>query len=163
MAKQALYALSEGENVIFELNIDDFKKPETPGLMGKLIDMLEASPLYQLIFGAYKAEGVFVFTNARCFICVKRTRRGFVGFTKDESRDYITFPRKAITEWNCYEKAYSHKWWGLCACCCATSRFDISIGLDGKDEPLTFTTHDIKTDEEAQAVIAKIVELSQNA
>ena len=31
MAKQALYALSEGEKVIFELNIDDFAKPEKTG------------------------------------------------------------------------------------------------------------------------------------
>ena len=163
MAKQALYALSEGEKVIFELNIDDFAKPEKTGFFGALIDTLgEFAPLWsqleEAIFGAWKPEGILVFTNARCFISIRKTRRGAFGITKEEKRDYITFPRKAITEWNSYEKDYSRK-----CCCCATSKFVISIGLDGKDEPLTFTTHEIKTDEEAQAVIAKIVELSQNA
>lgn len=167
-AQDPMYVLAPNEELIFELNIDEIslKVKEEAGFIGELLGQITG-----FIRKAIKTvlpccckkpgEGIFVVTNSRCMIVFREKVRGFFGFNKHEVRNFWTFPREAITEWHSYEKLSNTFCW-----CCTQQEFMISMDIDGDDHDLdriSFCSHDITTDEEAQALISTLIELSQKA
>lgn len=152
-----LYTLAPNEEVLFEVNIDYVsvtEAEEEANFLANLLKSLLPSG------GAKTGDGVFVVTNTRLLIVFKNSSRGFMGFYSDESRNFWSIPRRALTEWHSYEKA------AKTVCCCTKQHFLITIGLDdanGLFDELTFGSYDITSDEEAQALIAKLIEVSQKS
>lgn len=155
MAKKALYTLMENEEVIFELNIDQFEmESKNEGLLEKVTDLLGDLPIVSMVLGNNRnAAGVFVVTNMRCFVVTMCAKGLFCNCYED--RNFFMFPRTALNGCNGYEKSRK-------LCC---SGFSISVGITvgASNETLTIVTNDIDTDEQAQAVVAKLATLIQKA
>lgn len=155
MAKKALYTLMEDEEVIFELNIDNFEtESENGGLLGMVTELLGlgAIPIGSMLFKR-KATGVFVVTNMRCFVVTISERGLFCNCCED--RNFFMFPRTALNGCNGYEKSRK--------LCCAGFSISVGITVGASNETLTIVTDDIDTDEQAQAVVAKLATLIQKA
>ncbi len=145
MANKALYSLLENENVIFELNIDNATRDDEAdiaavGFVKKIIGLIP-------IIGSRSTNGVFVVTNMRCLVALQE--KAFCS----EERVFWSFPRQALNGCSGYSKSRK--------CCC--SSFDISIGISVgvTNVALEIETNDIKNDDQAQALVAKLLELSQ--
>lgn len=155
--KDALYVLAPEEELIFELNIDNASLKEDDKDSNGILDLIEN--LLPMLGKPASGEGMFVVTNSRCIVVLRKKTRSFLGFCRSEERLFWTFPRHAITEWHSYEKASR-----TCCWCCTGQGFDITIGLDGKEaNSLTIHSKDITSDEEAQALISLLIELSQKS
>lgn len=151
MAKQPLYTLIENEKVILELNIDNASRSDdaAAAVSGLFKSVIGVIPVIGPMVASKKKVGVFVVTNMRCLIAVQ----GRSGCS--EERAFWSFPRKALNGCGGYDKSK--------ICCC--SSFDISIGITigTTNTQLEIETSDIKNDEQAQALVAKIAELAQQA
>ena len=155
MAKQALYTLMENEEVVFELNIDAFETDEgKDGLLGIVSGLLEDIPIIGMLSNNKKNEGVFVVTNMRCIVATKGENR-FFGCSCVENRNFVMYPRSALNGCNGYEKSRK--------LCCAGFSISIGVTVGCANETLTVGTNDIETDEQAQAVVAKLATLVQKA
>ena len=162
MAKQSLYALMEDEKVVFELNIDSFEMDEERGgLLGGILnllnlqDLLDIIPILNISNSNKKRAGIFVVTNMRCIVATISEYKFLDCCSCCEDREFAMFPLSALNGCNGYEKSRK--------CCC--SGFSISVGLTvgASNETLTIKTNDIHTDEQAQAVVAKLATLVQKA
>lgn len=166
--KTPLYTLAPNEEILFELNIDyvslcgEEKENIISALLGIATGII--TKIVKTIFPCCckkPGEGILVVTNSRCLIVYREKTRYFLGFTGYETRNFWTFPRRAITEWHSYEKSASTFCW-----CCTRQEFLITIGIDDEDgqfDKLTFGSYDITSDEEAQALISKLIEVSQKS
>lgn len=163
-----MYVLAPNEKLIFELNIDEvsLKATESAGIIGELIGQATSfiTNILKTIFPSCcqkPGEGLFVVTNSRCLIVFREKIRGFMGFNKSEIRNFLTFPRDVISEWHSYEKVSNTSCW-----CCTGERFKITMDIYGAEHDLkriSFCSHDITSDEEAQALISTLIELSQKS
>lgn len=152
----SMYTLSPGEEVVFELNIDEVSvsSPNKGGIFG-LISSLRSD---LLPIGQKKGIGVFVVTNTRCMIVMRDKQAQCCNFCKNEEIFFQSFPRWALTENHKYQKVSK-----TCCWCCTKNGFEITIGVKNKywDDEITIFSHDITSDEEAQALISLLIELSQ--
>ena len=157
MAQETLYSLVENEKVIFELNIKDASRDD------KKEAIASAAGFIKSLFAPKDdgTHGVFVVTNMRCFVALQK-KIGLWWFFcfSHEERVFWTFPLKALNGYNGYSSTQNK----LC-CCCKTADFTIDVGMYyGTDKfTLTVNTDDIKNHEQAQAIVAKLVELAQKS
>lgn len=155
MAKEALYTLVENEKVIFELNITNATRDDraAAAVAGLIKSILPGGKK-----GNDDGHGVFVVTNMRCFVALQK-KSGLCCFSEEE-RFFWTFPLKALNGYNGYSSTQSKF-----LCCCKESDFSIDIGMYYGTDKFTLSVHtdDIKNHEEAQAIVAKLVELAQKA
>lgn len=134
------YLLAPGEELLFELNIDN-------PMRSNKISLVSLGNLLKRLFPCSgKAPAVMAVTNQRILV----TNRALCCGSKDK---YMwSFPRKAL---NGNNEFFMKK--GTCSCC---DSYTISIGLSLRsDSDITFETRDITSVEQAQAVLAKFHEL----
>lgn len=151
MAQKPLYTLVENEKVIFELNIDDATRSDdtaaaVAGLFKTVIGLI---PVIGPMVANKKKIGVFVVTNMRCLVAVQGKA------CCQEERAFWSFPRKALNGCSGYDKSKT--------CCCSSFTISIGITVGTTNTQLEIETSDIKNDEQAQALVAKIAELAQQA
>ena len=168
ISKVQLYTLLPGEEVIFELQIDQAQRSGgdvtsfLTNLFLFLLSLIRSTPIVGDIINYIfrdRRGGVFVITNMRCLVCLLTT----TGCTKKEKQRVVwSFPQKSLNESVAYEKSFSRK----CLVCIKT-HFTIEVGLTVGNErdwlKLGINQNNIKTDEEALAIVAKIAEIGQQA
>lgn len=142
-----VYSLAPGEEVIFELNVQN-------PIRGNDTDPAAiAQKIIQKLFPfkcCNKSVAVIVVTNMRILVTSLPTCCG------GKNKFLWTFPRTALNGVNGFELIA-----GKYSCC---DTYTLSIGLSyglAEDDELSFETPDVRTIEQAQAVLAKFHELAQ--
>ena len=140
----ANYVLAPEEQVIFELNIEAPSKGDD-GVVSIAQNLLKTFlPVCQK-----KTAAILVFTNMRILITNRESCCG------DKNKFFWTFPRTALNGDNSFSMIA-----GGCSCC---DTYTFNLGLDLRTTTsISFGTPDVRSVEQAQALIAKIFQLSQN-
>ena len=154
----SVYQLVEGEEVIFELNIEEPSRSDESSPAEAILNIAENIPIIGNLLGSQSgAAGVLVITNMRCFITSYPEEQSCCGFGRSKGF-FWSFPREALNGSNSFE--FSSK----TICCCGCNSVTITLGLSigkGDDFTISFETNDIETREQAEMVLAKFHQLSQ--
>ena len=105
----SIYQLVEGEEVIFELNIEDPSRSDDSNSAGAILNMvsniipLDNIPIIGNLLGSQSgAAGVLVITNMRCFITSYPEEQSCCGFGRSKGF-FWSFPREALNGSNSFE------------------------------------------------------------
>lgn len=154
-----LYVLAPGEEVIFELSIDNSSLTD-PDQKGGILGFIH-SLIPDFLSCRRKGQGVFVVTNTRCIIAMKSgTNSCLCCGQKSEVRRFYSFPRWALTESLRYTKVSQ-----TCCWCCTKEGYTLYIGVDNDewDNEINIFSREITSDVEAQALISALIEISQKS
>ena len=139
------YVLAPGEEVILELNIEaPFRGTNNVVKFGAVLAKLLFSSCAKS-----KAPAVLVVTNMRVLVTNRPECCG------SRNRFFWSYPRTALNGDNSFAMIA-----GCCSCC---DSYTFTIGLKLRTtESISFDTPDVRSVEQAQALIAKLFQLSQN-
>lgn len=152
--------LADGEEVLFELNIEEPTRDDEGDAVAAVLNIFHAITSLFSIFSCCSkksASAVLYITNMRCVVATLPDKCSFLGIGKNE-KFFWSFPREALNGNN------SFKFSSSLLCCCGCSSASLSLGLSvgkGTDFSISFTTNDIHTVGQAEKVLAKFHQLSQ--
>ena len=146
MANDA-YNLAPGEETFFELEINNPSRSDADNPIEFVANIIKA-----LLPCCNKAAALLVVTNMRILVTTNPTCCG------SEDKFFWSFPRTALNGNNSFSMTA-----GQFSCC---DKYVFSIGISfglSSDFNLCFETDNVRSIDQAQALIAKFFQLSQNA
>lgn len=145
----ALYTLAEGEQVQYELKTDVVVK-EDLGAAAKFAGMAMLGKC------CLKTPGVFVVTNKRIIVTYVTTT-GILCFKKEKAKVFECYQRKALNGYAAYDRLGNGK-----KKCCSRDAYLFTVGIDEGNVSARYkiTTKSVRSEEEAQAIVASLSTLA---